>query len=488
MKSKPIITVLGCVTLLLAGCATSDFRPYSGAQQVWPTSPGAFIETKYAVPAYFGLPPMPYEVLGYLNATTGISPLLTRGGIKYAASRAKQIGGDAIIVLGEGAQYLGTVSGGSGYTSYGGGSATSSYGGASVPLYQDRASVIIIKFKKTDYADVNLNSGNAKYSKGDLDGAIADYTKAIELKPDVAGAYGNRGAAKQIKGDLDGAIADYTKAIELKPDHEDLAAAYTARGLTKRIKGDFEGAIADCTKAIELKPDNVHLVAAYAARGIAKQGKGDLDDAIADDTKAIELKPDNVNLAAAYFARGIAKAAKGDLNDAISDCTKAIELKPDFADAYFNRGYIRYDSHDFTDALFDFRKAAELDSSNDYARFWVWLIRARLGERESATTELQTYLAGRANGKLDDWASKIGHFLAGQLAEPELLAAAKNADQKKEAGQLCEAYFYAGSKHLFAGDKSVAEDYFEKSIATDYKAYLEYASAVAELKSLEKQK
>jgi lipoprotein NlpI len=173
------------------------------------------------------------------------------------------------------------------------------------------------------------------------------------------------------------------------------------------------------------------------------------------------------------------------LEGSIADCTKAIALKPDLAEAYIYRGFVRYDSHKFTDALLDFRKALELGSSNDYARLWLWLIRARLGEKEAATTELQTYLAGRANGKLNEWPSKIGLFLAGQVPEPEFLAAAKNANQNKEAGQLCEAYFYAGSKNLFAGDKDVAKDYFQKSIATDQKGYTEYISAVAELRSLQ---
>ena len=86
--------------------------------------------------------------------------------------------------------------------------------------------------------------------KGDLDGAIADYTKAIELKPDDAGAYNNRGNAKQTKGDLDGAIADYTKAIELKPDD---AGAYCNRAAWRKAKGDLGGALADYNKAIELQ-------------------------------------------------------------------------------------------------------------------------------------------------------------------------------------------------------------------------------------------
>jgi len=244
----------------------------------------------------------------------------------------------------------------------------------------------------------------------------------------------------------------------------------------------LQGAIADSTKAIELKPD---FALAYIARGYAKQSQGDLQGAIADSTKAIELKPD---LAEGYISLGFFEAAKGDLNGAIADCTKGIALKPNLAEAYIQRGFIRYDSHDFTDALIDFHKALELASSNDYVRIWLWLIRARLGEAQAATTALQTDLAAHANGKLNDWPYKIGLFLADQVPEPEFLAAAKNANQNKEAGQLCEAYFYAASKNLFAGHNQVAKDYFQKSIATDQKGYTEYISAVAELRSLETQK
>ena len=91
----------------------------------------------------------------------------------------------------------------------------------------------------------------APQSKRDLDGAVADQTKAIQLNPDNAGAYYNRGVAKQTKGDFEGAIADYTKAIQLNPDNRE---AYDQRGIAKKAKGDLEGAIADHIKAAQLKP------------------------------------------------------------------------------------------------------------------------------------------------------------------------------------------------------------------------------------------
>jgi hypothetical protein len=152
--TAPLVVLLG----LLCSCATSDFKPYSGGQQDWPTAPGGFIDSKYAVPTYYGPPPRPYEVLGYLDATT--APIRRRGVVGYAANRAKELGGDAIVVLREGAEYRGTYHTGSAYTSssangysygnsfYGSGSATTTYSGNSFPMFAGRASVIIIKFKQ----------------------------------------------------------------------------------------------------------------------------------------------------------------------------------------------------------------------------------------------------------------------------------------------------------------------------------------------------
>jgi tetratricopeptide (TPR) repeat protein len=56
----------------------------------------------------------------------------------------------------------------------------------------------------------------AKEVLNDFDGAIADYSKVIELKPD-ADFYVRRGAAEEQKGDLTVALADYKKALELRP-------------------------------------------------------------------------------------------------------------------------------------------------------------------------------------------------------------------------------------------------------------------------------
>ena len=99
-------------------------------------------------------------------------------------------------------------------------------------------------------SEVNfVESGNKKSSLEDYYGAIADFTKAIEINPDFYQAYYERGNSKQDLEDYYGAIADYTKAIELNPDY---ANPYYNRGLAKHSLGDINGACSDVRKAINL--------------------------------------------------------------------------------------------------------------------------------------------------------------------------------------------------------------------------------------------
>jgi tetratricopeptide (TPR) repeat protein len=163
------------------------------------------------------------------------------------------------------------------------------------------------------------NRGDAYAAKGDLDRAIADENKAIELNPQLAAAYSDRGFAYGNKRAYDREIADETQAIELNPQ---LAAAYVNRGAAYANKGDYDLSIADETKAIELNPQ---LANAYVGRGAAYASKGNYDQGIADETKAIEFNPDS---GLAYYDRGLAYAMKGDPTDAANDFRAAAQLTP----------------------------------------------------------------------------------------------------------------------------------------------------------------
>jgi hypothetical protein len=62
--------------------------------------------------------------------------------------------------------------------------------------------------------------------------------------------------------------------------------------------------------------------------------------------------------------------------------------------------------------------------------------------------------------------------------------AAEDADQQIDKEQKCEAYYYAGMKHLFEGDTTKARARFEACIATGISYYLEYEWAEIELDRL----
>lgn len=85
--------------------------------------------------------------------------------------------------------------------------------------------------------------------KGELDQAIASYSKAIVLKPDSAGLFFVRGRAYMEKQQFDSAIGDLSKAIALKPAY---AEAYNIRGVSYAGKGQKQLAMADFKKACDM--------------------------------------------------------------------------------------------------------------------------------------------------------------------------------------------------------------------------------------------
>src|SRR5437868_4267670 len=131
-----------------------------------------------------------------------------------------------------------------------------------------------------------VNRGIEKGKDGDLDGAIADFTRAIELDPKDDAPYYNRAQAEWLKKDSAGAIADYTQAIQLGSTNP---AAYNNRGNARARNNDRDGAIADYTQAIQLKPDYAR---AYYNRAVAKKEKGDTAGAAADFKHAQQLDPE----------------------------------------------------------------------------------------------------------------------------------------------------------------------------------------------------
>ncbi|MEO7540001.1 MAG: TonB family protein [Pyrinomonadaceae bacterium] len=96
-------------------------------------------------------------------------------------------------------------------------------------------------------------------------------------------AYEKRASDSAAKGDMDAAIIDYTKAIDMNPT---AVASLLGRADCYLTKSLYILAIADLTKVIELDPTNA---AAYAMRGQAHEKKFNAELALEDYKKAVEL-------------------------------------------------------------------------------------------------------------------------------------------------------------------------------------------------------
>lgn len=164
----------------------------------------------------------------------------------------------------------------------------------------------------------------AKRTTGDLFGAIADLTRAVDLKDDFAPAYQLR--AEILLGMKQGAeaLADVEKAISLMPEEE---SAYLLRGRIYELLGNREKAGADYQQVLELNPFNEEATLLSGSLLISEEK---YDEAIGFFDEAIETNP---AFAKAYAERGRAKNLKGDKEGAFDDLKKAIELDPEGEEA-----------------------------------------------------------------------------------------------------------------------------------------------------------
>ena len=235
--------------------------------------------------------------------------------------------------------------------------------------------VPLISFGQT--SEGYFASANEKMKVKDYYGAIADFTKAIEIgePPQVSMFYMNRGLAKFYLKDYSGAIADQNKSIELFPN----PAPYYVRGQAKFFSGeDYSGAIADFTKAIELKPD---YAIAYFFRGGTKEMLGDLRGACADWRRAASLGHSN---SAKLVRDQCGVDPKTNSNNRISSSNQGntstnpkVELD---GNAYYNRGNAKKNSGDKKGACADFEIAIRPSSKlnidrKDEIRLLKWVTR-----------------------------------------------------------------------------------------------------------------
>ena len=192
--------------------------------------------------------------------------------------------------------------------------------------------------------------------------ALADFNRAIDLKPQYADALAGRGETYRFMDRYEEALADFNRAIDLDPEDP---WVIVSRGETYRSMDRYEEALADFNRAIDLDPE---WAWAIASRGQTYRSMGQYEEALADFNRAIDLDPE---WAWAIAERGETYRLMGRYEEALADFNRAIDLDPEYAWAIASRGqtYRSMDRHQ--EALADFNRAIDLDPE------WAWAIAER---------------------------------------------------------------------------------------------------------------
>lgn len=378
--------------------------------------------------------------------------------------------------------------------------------------------------------------GVAYFRKGDLEHAVADFSKATELDPKDADSFNNLGLARQWRGEFDQAIASYDRAIDLEPKQY---ATYVNRSNLLRLKGDVARALADANVALELAP---RFSGGYKARGWALQANKDLDGAVRDMTRAIELAPNDdeailsrgniyrlkgdsqkafadfdraakaapkkpdayVNRGAALLSRGeydraladfetamrlgpkepnvvnnhgVALLHMGEYDRALADFDEALKLDPKKIDILANRGFANFGKADFAAASADFQRLAEANPKHPYAALWRYMARGRAGEADKS-------LLAAAPKNMAEWPAPVVSYLAGGTKREALDSAAKQGDEQTQKARACEIAFYLGEQALIEKRTDDAKTLLRQAAETCPADFLEHAGTLGERRRL----
>jgi tetratricopeptide (TPR) repeat protein len=103
-----------------------------------------------------------------------------------------------------------------------------------------------------------LSRGSAFFRLDQLDEAIADFDRAIQLNPNLARSYHLRGLAKEKQENDAEAMTDFEKAIELDPEY---GAAYYSRATLHTKMGNEDLAVDDIKMVEFLTNKNIETFA-----------------------------------------------------------------------------------------------------------------------------------------------------------------------------------------------------------------------------------
>lgn len=238
--------------------------------------------------------------------------------------------------------------------------------------------------------------GKALAARGDWQGAITAYRRALELFGNYAAVHYALGMAYRKTGEPALAAEHLRQHERLKqarqpaedPLMEDVKAFYAgalthvAKGAELAQQGKLREAAAEFEAALQRNPDlmmaHVNLIAMYGQLGM-------LDQAERHFRAAERLDPGWVEI---YHNWGLALLQKGHKEQAAAMFRKAIEVNPNYAEARVQLGALFHEQGRLDEAAAEFERALQQDRSQRQAHFLLADILARRGRLREAIAHL----------------------------------------------------------------------------------------------------
>ncbi|MBD2329476.1 tetratricopeptide repeat protein [Alkalinema sp. FACHB-956] len=145
--------------------------------------------------------------------------------------------------------------------------------------------------KDPNYAPAYYHRGSQRLKAGRVDGAIADFDKAIQLNPKFSLAYQARGSAYLKQQKFDSAIADFNQVLDVDPN---FSLALIDRAQAYQQTKQMAAAMQDLNRAIAVDPFSE---LALSDRAELREATGDLAGSLTDNRRVKQLQRRWFNLA-----------------------------------------------------------------------------------------------------------------------------------------------------------------------------------------------